>query len=63
MGTEAGIVAAVARTSQGHHHAVVDAVGRRRWSKMEDGAELDRRQIPTLENHVTNCLKNLNLLT
>ena len=39
MGTEAGIVAAVARTSQGHHHAVVDAVGRRRWSKMEDGAD------------------------
>ena len=37
-GTVAGIVAA-ARTSQGHHHVAVDTVGRRRWSKMEDGAD------------------------
>ena len=38
-GTVAGIVAAAARTSQGHHHVVVDTFARKRLSKMDDGAD------------------------
>ena len=38
-GTVAGIVVAAVRTSQGHHHVVVDTFARKRLSKMDDGAD------------------------